>query len=135
MDLRKIKKLIDLLEESNLAEIEIKEGEESVRLARVPKGTMAAPMAMPAMHAPAPAHHEAPRGPVATPALAATGLPFIEVHLSNPHAREPFRHHSYFSDLAVAVIAGFGGDGYLFALDSALARLAPAVAPAAASGG
>ena len=46
MDLRKIKKLIDLLEESNLAEIEIKEGEESVRLARVPKGALAAP-AMP----------------------------------------------------------------------------------------
>ena len=58
MDLRKIKKLIDLLEESNLAEIEIKEGEESVRLARVPKGGYAAaPMPM-AMHA-APA--EAPR--------------------------------------------------------------------------
>ena len=48
MDLRKIKKLIDLLEESNLAEIEIKEGEESVRLARTPKGgmAMAAPMAV-----------------------------------------------------------------------------------------
>jgi acetyl-CoA carboxylase biotin carboxyl carrier protein len=73
MDLRKIKKLIDLLEESNLAEIEIKEGEESVRLARVPKGQqpmmMAAPQPMPMA---APAHHEAPRAPVATPALAAT---------------------------------------------------------------
>ncbi|MGH8029161.1 MAG: acetyl-CoA carboxylase biotin carboxyl carrier protein [Arenimonas sp.] len=72
MDLRKIKKLIDLLEESNLAEIEIKEGEESVRLARVPKGMMpAGPVQMqmqPAMHHPEPA-----RGPVATPALAATG--------------------------------------------------------------
>ncbi|MBP6626995.1 MAG: acetyl-CoA carboxylase biotin carboxyl carrier protein [Arenimonas sp.] len=61
MDLRKIKKLIDLLEESNLAEIEIKEGEESVRLARVPRGTvMAAPApvmqaAEPARPAPAPA--------------------------------------------------------------------------------
>jgi len=54
MDLRKIKKLIDLLEESNLAEIEIKEGEESVRLARVPKGTqvMSAPVQQ---YAPAPA--------------------------------------------------------------------------------
>jgi acetyl-CoA carboxylase biotin carboxyl carrier protein len=73
MDLRKIKKLIDLLEESNLAEIEIKEGEESVRLARVPKGQqpmmMAAPQPMPMA---APAHHEATRAPVATPALAAT---------------------------------------------------------------
>ena len=57
MDLRKIKKLIDLLEESNLAELEIKEGEEVVRLSRVPKGsvTMAAPMAVaaPAVAAPA----------------------------------------------------------------------------------
>src|SRR5690606_33622893 len=43
-------------------------------------------------------------------ALAATGIPFIEVHLSNPHAREPFRHTSHFSDLAVGVIAGFGAD-------------------------
>ena len=56
MDLRKIKKLIDLLEESNLAEIEIKEGEESVRLARTPKGgvAMAAPMAPVIQHAAAP---------------------------------------------------------------------------------
>jgi acetyl-CoA carboxylase biotin carboxyl carrier protein len=73
MDLRKIKKLIDLLEESNLAEIEIKEGEESVRLARVPKGQQQMMMAAPAMPMAAPAHHaEAPRAPVATPALAAT---------------------------------------------------------------
>src|SRR5688572_4391071 len=64
MDLRKIKKLIDLLEESNLAEIEIKEGEESVRLARVPKGSYApAPMPAPMMHA-APAV-EAPRAAAA----------------------------------------------------------------------
>ncbi|MBS7458478.1 type II 3-dehydroquinate dehydratase [Coralloluteibacterium stylophorae] len=59
-------------------------------------------------------------------ALAATRLPFIEVHLSNPHAREPFRHHSYFSDLAVAVICGLGADGYRHALDAALRH--PAVA-------
>ncbi|MFC5571490.1 type II 3-dehydroquinate dehydratase [Lysobacter yangpyeongensis] len=56
-------------------------------------------------------------------ALAAVGIPFIEVHLSNPHAREPFRHTSYFSDLAVGVIAGFGADSYRYALDAALARL------------
>ena len=63
MDLRKIKKLIDLLEESNLAEIEIKEGEESVRLARTPRGTY---MAAPAAHAPAPiAHAAAPSMPIA----------------------------------------------------------------------
>ena len=55
MDLRKIKKLIDLLEESNLNEIEIKEGEESVRLARLPSG--GAMMAAPMMHAAAPAYH------------------------------------------------------------------------------
>lgn len=57
-------------------------------------------------------------------ALAATALPFIEVHLSNPHAREPFRHTSYFSDLALGVVCGFGADSYRYALDAALARLA-----------
>lgn len=56
-------------------------------------------------------------------ALAAVAIPFIEVHLSNPHARESFRHTSYFSDLAVGVIAGFGADSYRYALDAALARL------------
>ena len=58
-------------------------------------------------------------------ALAAVGVPFIEVHLSNPHAREPFRHTSFFSDLAVGVIAGFGADSYRYALTAALARLNP----------
>jgi len=53
-------------------------------------------------------------------ALAAVGLPFIEVHLSNVHRREPFRHHSYFSDLAVGVIAGLGAAGYEAALHYAL---------------
>jgi 3-dehydroquinate dehydratase II len=56
-------------------------------------------------------------------ALAAVAVPFIEVHLSNPHAREPFRRTSYFSDLAVGVISGFGADSYRYALDAALARL------------
>jgi 3-dehydroquinate dehydratase-2 len=56
-------------------------------------------------------------------ALAAVGVPFIEVHLSNPHAREPFRHTSFFSDLAAGVIAGFGADSYRYALEAALARL------------
>ncbi|MBD9378861.1 MULTISPECIES: type II 3-dehydroquinate dehydratase [Pseudoxanthomonas] len=56
-------------------------------------------------------------------ALAAVALPFIEIHLSNPHRREPFRHHSYFSDLAVGVVCGFGADSYRYALDAALARL------------
>jgi len=68
MDLRKIKKLIDLLEESNLAEIEIKEGEESVRLARTPRGSYAAPPMMPA----APAYAPAPM-PMQSPTEAATG--------------------------------------------------------------
>lgn len=45
-------------------------------------------------------------------AVAATDLPFVEVHLSNVHRREPFRHHSYFSDLANAVICGLGSEGY-----------------------
>ena len=57
-------------------------------------------------------------------ALAAVEIPFIEVHLSNPHAREPFRHQSYFSDLAVGVVAGFGADSYRYALDAAIRRLA-----------
>ncbi len=56
-------------------------------------------------------------------ALAATGIPFIEVHLSNVHAREPFRQHSYFSDLAVGVISGLGAQGYELALAAALSRL------------
>ncbi|MGN6224058.1 type II 3-dehydroquinate dehydratase [Pseudoxanthomonas sp.] len=56
-------------------------------------------------------------------ALAAVALPFIEIHLSNPHRREPFRHHSYFSDLAIGVVCGFGADSYRYALDAALARL------------
>ncbi|HSM11568.1 MAG TPA: type II 3-dehydroquinate dehydratase [Lysobacter sp.] len=56
-------------------------------------------------------------------ALAAVAIPFIEVHLSNPHRREPFRHHSYFSDLALGVVAGFGADSYRYALDAALAWL------------
>ncbi len=56
-------------------------------------------------------------------ALAAVALPFIEIHLSNPHSREPFRQHSYFSDKAVGVICGFGADSYRYALDAALSRL------------
>ena len=59
-------------------------------------------------------------------ALAAVAIPFIEVHLSNVHAREPFRRHSYLSDLAVGVVCGFGADSYTLALQAALRRLAPA---------
>ncbi len=55
-------------------------------------------------------------------ALAAVGIPFIEVHLSNPHAREPFRHTSYFTDLAVGIVAGFGPLGYGLALAAAIRR-------------
>jgi acetyl-CoA carboxylase biotin carboxyl carrier protein len=87
MDLRKIKKLIDLLEESNLAEIEIKEGEESVRLARVPKGGYA-------QAAPTVIHHAAPPAPAApgpvmpmhSPSEAATG------GSHKPHADLPPGH-------------------------------------------
>ena len=53
-------------------------------------------------------------------ALAAVKIPFIEVHLSNVFAREPFRHHSYFTDLAVGMICGLGARGYELALDYAL---------------
>ena len=56
-------------------------------------------------------------------ALAAVAIPFIEVHLSNVHAREPFRHHSYFSDLALGVISGLGHEGYLLALEYLLNRV------------
>ncbi len=56
-------------------------------------------------------------------ALAAVKIPFIEVHLSNVHAREAFRHHSYFSDIAVGVICGLGAQGYELALEYALNAL------------
>lgn len=53
-------------------------------------------------------------------ALAAVRIPFVEVHVSNVFAREPFRHHSYLSDLAVGVISGLGARGYELALEFAL---------------
>jgi 3-dehydroquinate dehydratase-2 len=56
-------------------------------------------------------------------ALAAVGIPFIELHMSNVHAREPFRHHSYLSDLAIGVICGFGSASYRLALEAALGKL------------
>ena len=56
-------------------------------------------------------------------ALAAVAIPFIEIHLSNPHAREPFRRTSYFSDLAVGVVCGFGADSYRLALEAAVKLL------------
>ncbi|MFC4763766.1 3-dehydroquinate dehydratase [Dyella sp. OK004] len=65
-------------------------------------------------------------------ALAAVAIPFVEVHLSNVHAREPFRRHSYLADIAVGVICGFGADSYRLALEAAISRLdrpAPGIAP------
>ncbi len=56
-------------------------------------------------------------------ALVASEVPFIEVHLSNPEAREPFRRHSYLADLAVGRISGFGADSYLLALQAVINRL------------
>jgi 3-dehydroquinate dehydratase-2 len=56
-------------------------------------------------------------------ALAAVAIPYIEIHLSNVHAREPFRHHSYFSDKAVGIIVGLGPLGYELALQFALRQL------------
>lgn len=57
-------------------------------------------------------------------ALAAVSIPFIEVHLSNVHKREAFRHHSYFSDIAQGVICGFGAHSYELALQAAIKQLA-----------
>jgi 3-dehydroquinate dehydratase-2 len=62
-------------------------------------------------------------------ALAAVRIPFIEVHLSNVHAREPFRKHSYFSDLAAGVISGLGPMVYELALDAAIRTLRARTAP------
>jgi len=56
-------------------------------------------------------------------AISAVNIPFIEVHLSNVHSRETFRHHSYFSDIALGVICGFGSQGYDFALMKAIETL------------
>lgn len=56
-------------------------------------------------------------------ALLSVSIPFIEIHLSNVHAREPFRHHSYLSDIASGVICGLGADGYSYALQTAVKRL------------
>jgi len=56
-------------------------------------------------------------------ALTGVAIPFIEVHLSNVHAREPFRHHSYFTAVAVGMVCGMGSQGYDFALAYALGRL------------
>ena len=56
-------------------------------------------------------------------ALSAVKVPFIEVHLSNVYAREAFRHHSYFTDIAVGVISGLGAQGYELALDYAIEKL------------
>ena len=53
-------------------------------------------------------------------ALLSVSIPFIEVHLSNVHAREPFRHHSYFSDVVAGVIVGLGAMGYSLALTAAI---------------
>ena len=56
-------------------------------------------------------------------ALSGVGIPFIEIHLSNIHAREAFREHSYFSDIAVGVISGLGASGYELALQYAIQQL------------
>lgn len=56
-------------------------------------------------------------------ALSGVEIPFIEIHLSNVHAREAFREHSYFSDIAVGVITGLGAQGYELALQAAISQL------------
>lgn len=59
-------------------------------------------------------------------ALAGTALPFAEIHISNVHAREPFRHHSFLSELAAGVVIGFGVEGYLLALRGLVKKIAAA---------
>jgi 3-dehydroquinate dehydratase II len=56
-------------------------------------------------------------------ALLAVAIPFVELHLSNTHAREPFRHHSFLADRAVGVICGFGAHSYRLALDALVTHL------------
>ncbi|MEO0317888.1 MAG: 3-dehydroquinate dehydratase, type [Pseudomonadota bacterium] len=56
-------------------------------------------------------------------ALAGVAIPFVEVHISNIHKRESFRHHSYLSDIATGVVCGFGVDGYRYAIAFALNKL------------
>lgn len=56
-------------------------------------------------------------------ALAAAAIPFIEIHLSNIHAREAFRHHSYLASLAVGVVCGLGAQSYELAMQAAISRL------------
>lgn len=58
-------------------------------------------------------------------ALLAAGIPFVEVHLTNIWAREPFRHHSLLSDIAVGVVSGFGQDSYLLGMRALTAHLRP----------
>ena len=56
-------------------------------------------------------------------ALAGVAIPFVEVHISNIHKRESFRHHSYLSDIAAGVVCGFGVDGYRYAIEFAVNKL------------
>ena len=146
MDLRKLKKLIDLVEESGITELEVTEGEEKVRIVKQ-SGVAATPTYVLPAGAPAGVPQpkrssvdldddpeeddDLPAGQVVKSPMVGTFYraaspgsdPFVEVHLSNVHAREPFRQHSYFSDLAVGVISGLGSEGYLLALEYALGRL------------
>jgi 3-dehydroquinate dehydratase II len=63
-------------------------------------------------------------------AIKGSGLPVVEVHISNVHAREPFRHHSYLSPAAAGIVVGFGVDGYVLALEGLVRRARAAVKPA-----
>ncbi|MBF0189145.1 MAG: type II 3-dehydroquinate dehydratase, partial [Magnetococcales bacterium] len=60
-------------------------------------------------------------------ALLAVSIPVVEIHLSNIHRREPFRHHSYVSDIAIGQVVGFGAHGYVMAIEAGARHLAESV--------
>ena len=124
VDTKLVRELAELLSETGLTEIEVEDGDRKIKVSRgvtavapaVPAVTVAAPAAAPAQAAAEPA------APDTANAIRSIRTPVIEVHISNPAAREAYRHKSYVAMAAKGTIAGFGAYGYELALDAA-ARL------------